>query len=48
MAYLLAIPAIALPGWLLIQVVRGRLRVTSCCAPVVTKDAAGMTKPLGG
>ena len=48
MAYLLAIPAIALPGWLLIQVVRGRLRVTSCCAPVAPKDSAGLSEPLGG
>jgi len=33
MAYVLAVPAIALPVWLVVQVVRGRVRLTNCCAP---------------
>ena len=33
MPYLLAIPAVALPAWLVVQVIRGRVRATCCSVP---------------
>jgi len=38
MVYVLALAAVALPVWLVAQMIRGHVRVTACCAPVATKD----------
>lgn len=32
MAYALALPAVALPVWLIVQTIRGRVK-PSCCTP---------------
>jgi hypothetical protein len=38
MVYVLALAAVALPVWLVAQMIRGHVRVTACCAPVAAKD----------